>query len=581
MSKRPAADDGGGSAVKKMRRVADAASSESEDDAYPGSDIGRGGLTPACADVLNKLCDHKHAKPFLAPINEEKYGIEKSSAIVIKYMDLSIVKAKYYGGKYSSIDQFVGDIRSIFKNMMKLTAGMNDSDLRKRAKKMQKFSEKCIKVEIFGEEGSEDEEDDSPYDSKRGARSSGLPAIPMPTLRPRATLRSNGDGDQWVQCDECEKWRRIPSGAILPAGTWTCRSNIWDHTQASCTAPAPAYDDTDSETPMALSRAKREAKGDAAANSPMNGSTSGDYSHIPPVPVTGDEIENPYVGVTRTVFFQRLDTIWDGLGLDVTKRKPMLNHQELDFYAFYGEVVAFGGYDEMIKEENAKSSWINVYKQLFKTTSSGGYGVASPPFLMKRSYEKFLVPYERKYFNSAGVDAIDFIPGNSNYPRNIFNQRGHSSACSICSSSATNPADVVVCSCRKYVICNPCFKSVKENTPSASAPHCSKQSWLCQMCLPLQQNVNWSQFVLCPLCSKAVPPSDADIPNEFKPMVCSSCEGSFHSQCLMLSNPSEADTATVMCMRCRIFPQTKATTVAKNSDIVLNNTREIIILGQL
>ncbi len=69
MSKRPASDDGGGSAVKKMRRVVDAPSSEDED-AYPGSDIGRGGLTPACADILNKLCDHKHAKPFLAPINE-------------------------------------------------------------------------------------------------------------------------------------------------------------------------------------------------------------------------------------------------------------------------------------------------------------------------------------------------------------------------------------------------------------------------------------------------------------------------------------------------------------------------------
>ena len=69
MSKRAASDDGGGGAVKKMRRIADDSSSSSDNEGEK-SDILKGGLTPACADVLNKLCDHKHAKPFLQPINE-------------------------------------------------------------------------------------------------------------------------------------------------------------------------------------------------------------------------------------------------------------------------------------------------------------------------------------------------------------------------------------------------------------------------------------------------------------------------------------------------------------------------------
>jgi hypothetical protein len=69
MSKRAASDDGGGGAVKKMRRIADDSSSTSDNEGEK-SDILKGGLTPACADVLNKLCDHKHAKPFLQPINE-------------------------------------------------------------------------------------------------------------------------------------------------------------------------------------------------------------------------------------------------------------------------------------------------------------------------------------------------------------------------------------------------------------------------------------------------------------------------------------------------------------------------------
>lgn len=32
---------------------------------------------------------------------------------------------------------------------------------------------------------------------------------------------------QWVQCEDCSKWRKIPADALLPS-KWTCSENLWD-----------------------------------------------------------------------------------------------------------------------------------------------------------------------------------------------------------------------------------------------------------------------------------------------------------------------------------------------------------------
>lgn len=48
--------------------------------------------------------------------------------------------------------------------------------------------------------------------------------------------RASGAQEQWVQCDSCFKWRRLPLDALLPS-KWTCAENSWDQSRSSCSAP--------------------------------------------------------------------------------------------------------------------------------------------------------------------------------------------------------------------------------------------------------------------------------------------------------------------------------------------------------
>ncbi|KAM1602139.1 hypothetical protein ACFX1Z_028884 [Malus domestica] len=42
--------------------------------------------------------------------------------------------------------------------------------------------------------------------------------------------------EQWAQCDDCFKWRRLPVDVFLPP-KWTCSENSWDMNRCSCSAP--------------------------------------------------------------------------------------------------------------------------------------------------------------------------------------------------------------------------------------------------------------------------------------------------------------------------------------------------------
>ncbi|KAI0526977.1 hypothetical protein KFK09_002573 [Dendrobium nobile] len=50
------------------------------------------------------------------------------------------------------------------------------------------------------------------------------------------TARTSGGHDQWIQCDDCLKWRRIPV-EFLPPSKWTCTENTWDLKRSSCAVP--------------------------------------------------------------------------------------------------------------------------------------------------------------------------------------------------------------------------------------------------------------------------------------------------------------------------------------------------------
>ncbi|XP_011001124.1 PREDICTED: B3 domain-containing protein Os07g0563300-like isoform X2 [Populus euphratica] len=42
-----------------------------------------------------------------------------------------------------------------------------------------------------------------------------------------------GQKIQWVQCEDCLKWRKLPANALLPS-KWACSSNTWDPERSSC-----------------------------------------------------------------------------------------------------------------------------------------------------------------------------------------------------------------------------------------------------------------------------------------------------------------------------------------------------------
>ncbi|KAL4587834.1 hypothetical protein LXL04_000708 [Taraxacum kok-saghyz] len=50
------------------------------------------------------------------------------------------------------------------------------------------------------------------------------------------TTTASRQQEQWVQCDSCSKWRKLPSDVLIPS-KWTCSDNISDPDRCSCLAP--------------------------------------------------------------------------------------------------------------------------------------------------------------------------------------------------------------------------------------------------------------------------------------------------------------------------------------------------------
>ncbi|KAJ8570935.1 hypothetical protein K7X08_037907 [Anisodus acutangulus] len=50
------------------------------------------------------------------------------------------------------------------------------------------------------------------------------------------TVRLSGEQEQWAQCDNCFKWRRLPADYLLPP-QWTCQDSSSDHSRSSCSVP--------------------------------------------------------------------------------------------------------------------------------------------------------------------------------------------------------------------------------------------------------------------------------------------------------------------------------------------------------
>ncbi|XP_010558872.1 PREDICTED: B3 domain-containing transcription repressor VAL1-like [Tarenaya hassleriana] len=59
------------------------------------------------------------------------------------------------------------------------------------------------------------------------------------------TSRPSGGHEQWAQCDNCSKWRRLPVDALLPS-RWTCSYNVWDVGRCLCSAAEENLNELDS-----------------------------------------------------------------------------------------------------------------------------------------------------------------------------------------------------------------------------------------------------------------------------------------------------------------------------------------------
>ncbi|KAH6773745.1 hypothetical protein C2S52_003351 [Perilla frutescens var. hirtella] len=44
-----------------------------------------------------------------------------------------------------------------------------------------------------------------------------------------------GEKIQWVQCEDCFKWRKVPADALVPS-KWTCSDNVWDLHRSLCSS---------------------------------------------------------------------------------------------------------------------------------------------------------------------------------------------------------------------------------------------------------------------------------------------------------------------------------------------------------
>ncbi|KAK1378843.1 B3 domain-containing transcription repressor VAL2 [Heracleum sosnowskyi] len=56
------------------------------------------------------------------------------------------------------------------------------------------------------------------------------PIIGRPTI---VATNNAGEIIQWVQCEDCFKWRKVPGYAIFPS-RWTCFENLWDPKRSLC-----------------------------------------------------------------------------------------------------------------------------------------------------------------------------------------------------------------------------------------------------------------------------------------------------------------------------------------------------------
>jgi hypothetical protein len=95
-----------------------------------------------CSNTIKNLKKNKSAGPFLEPVDIVKFNIPHYPDIVKQPMDLRTVQAKVNAREYSSLDQFVDDVRLIFSNCYKFNG--TDSPISLMAAEVEKAFDRAV-----------------------------------------------------------------------------------------------------------------------------------------------------------------------------------------------------------------------------------------------------------------------------------------------------------------------------------------------------------------------------------------------------------------------------------------------------
>ncbi|KAL8141371.1 hypothetical protein V2J09_007392 [Rumex salicifolius] len=112
-----------------------------------------------------------------------------------------------------------------------------------------------------------------------------------------------GRQDQWVQCDKCEKWRKLPCDVLLPP-KWSCLDNVWDLSRSSC--PAPAEITTEElNLSLVVNKVSKKRKATEPSSDVVQGSEPSGLDALANAAVLGDQpshesVEPPSSGATTT-----------------------------------------------------------------------------------------------------------------------------------------------------------------------------------------------------------------------------------------------------------------------------------------
>lgn len=97
-----------------------------------------------CLKVLQKCFQHKFAWPFREPVDPVKYNIPDYPKIIRHPMDLKTLETKFKSGLVQTPDEFIAQMRTIFRNAYVYNKPGDPSGVREAAEKLSAIFEKEI-----------------------------------------------------------------------------------------------------------------------------------------------------------------------------------------------------------------------------------------------------------------------------------------------------------------------------------------------------------------------------------------------------------------------------------------------------